>query len=135
MYVIVYNGLASSHSTIVHLPVSTNTTYTVSRLDKPAGEELQLLQAVPNSKGTAFVLKFDTGELPPVGAAVLRVSMANDTHNALHMLQSSAESRILQSFEGDEVEVTNGLITARFDRCVRLSESAISKHKLKEGRF
>ena len=136
---IVYNGLASSRSTIVRLPVSTNTTYTVTRLDAAREDNSKLVHSLPNHKvrssrisdeSTDFVLAFDTGPLPPVGAAVLKVSMTNssrdgrafDDDNRLisDLSHSSVESRVLRGDEGDDVEVSNGLITARFDRYVTL---------------
>ena len=127
LYVIVYNGLASSRSTIVHLPVSANATFSITRLDF-AHEDTQLVSSTPTVRparithmGADYVVAFDSRILPPAGAAVLKISMVNSTQNGDGNLFANppigdTQSRVLHADEGDDVEVTNGLITAWFDR-------------------
>lgn len=127
MYVIVYNSLGSSRSTVVRLPVSSDSAYNVSRM---GGEEQEaaILRSIPSNStggdGADHVLLFDTGLLPPVGASVFRITMVKEQLEAPIIASphfpraSSVQSRDLTSSNGDQgdVEVSNGLVTARFDR-------------------
>ena len=127
IYTIVYNGLASQRSIIVRLPVSRNATYSVTRLDSP-GEVPQRVQSTlstpvvttGNIENAAHILLFNSGPLPPVGAAIIKISL-DANHNSIDKVgaqPASQLSRNLNSVEEDTVEVTNGLVTVAFERCV-----------------
>jgi hypothetical protein len=137
LYIIVYNGLSALRGSTIQLPVSSNATYRVARLDAPA-EQAQLVRSarshnIPGHStiGTdlpvKYVLSFDTGLLPPVGAAVFQISMVRDPqlHEYTNFGPSkmkttrTVRSRVLQDTVGGEhVEVTNGQLAVRFDRYV-----------------
>jgi hypothetical protein len=121
--VIVYNALAFSYSTIIHLPVSSDAPYHISRVGS-AGKEDQILLPIrsiskmTSEGGSDYLVLFDTGPLPPLGAAVFRLSRAEGHHSfPLVSSDKSVQSRRLQSSTDpvDEVEVSNGLMTVRFD--------------------
>jgi hypothetical protein len=145
LYVIIYNGLGSLRGSTVQLPVSSNATYRVARLDAPS-EQAQFARSARSrhrpghsTRGTGltttYVLSFDTGLLPPVGAAVFQISIVRD-----HQLRDYANfgksnlettntvrSRVLQDTVGGEhVEVSNGQLAVRFDRCVSCVFAALA---------
>ena len=84
LYVVVYNALGASKSSIVRLPVAVNGTFDVSRLgndsDTPA-----TIRSIPNhffepssaSPASNWVLPFDSGPLSPIGATVFRVKRSS----------------------------------------------------------
>jgi hypothetical protein len=137
LYIIVYNGLGSLRGSTVQLPVSSNATYRVARLDAPV-EQAQFLWSARSrqlpghsTRGidlhAKYVLSFDTGLLPPVGAAVFQISMVldNGQRSNAHLGPSNmkttntVQSRVLkEAVGGEHVEVTNGQLAVRFDRYV-----------------
>jgi len=164
IYVVVYNSLASDRSTVVRLPVSENTTYNVSPIagdtnDYSSTRNNEKEPPLPsriisstlvnddnnsNNDGNggeptgveSFVLIFETGLLPPVGAATFRVTKSakkqsiHSSHNTLGkngtdlfsigrvLTKSNKEKHQKEEVEveGEDFVVSNGLITARFNR-------------------
>ena len=128
MYAIVYNGLSASRSSVVHLPVRQSGSYIVSRVDSGDGmvHEVQTTPSSTVAKGASRpVVSFDTGTLPPVGAATFRISMREQFRKGL----SSSSAKIKRSLrsvvvgkhdvKSGEREASNGLVTVRFDKYVR----------------
>ena len=106
---IVYNALAFSRSTIIHLPVSSDVPYHITRVGSAGkGDQILLpvrsISKVTSDGGSDYLVLFDTGPLSPLGAAVFRLSRAEG---------QSVQPRRLQ-FSTD-VEVSNGLMTVLFD--------------------
>ena len=135
VYVVVYNSLGQSRSSVIRLPVSSNGTYLVTRL-WASGDDARLLPAIPSlASGTSccaakYILPFQTGLLPPVGASVFRISKQEEEQGREKVASpqpSSAtwgkpvEYRRLESartHDGElkaDVEVSNGLLTVIFD--------------------
>ena len=140
VYAIVYNSLGQSRSSVIRLPVSSNGTYRVTRF-RASGDDAHLLQAIPSlTSGTSccaakYVLPFQTGLLPPVGASVFRISKQEEEQGREQVAspqRSSAtweepvEYRRLESARTHDrelkadVEVSNGLLTVVFDGYVML---------------
>ena len=125
LYVVVYNGLGSSKSTIVRLPVSVDGSFHVSKV---GGNSLQThyLRSSPNhfagtdSTSASFVLLFDTGPLPPVGAAVFRVTQAHEKETIPSSeISTSRRLKYIDTKDGpSEVVASNGIVTVHFDKCV-----------------
>lgn len=81
MYAIVYNSLASNRSAVVTLPVSSNTTYHVQRVNERIRGDVQevhslLIPQLQRSGGKKkFAVTFETGPIPPIGGVIFRISM------------------------------------------------------------
>lgn len=135
VYVVVYNSLGQSRSSVIRLPVSSNGTYLVTRF-RASGDDARLLPAISSWASGAsycaakYVLPFQTGLLPPVGASVFRISKQVEDQarqKAAIPQRSSAtweeavEYRHLESAQTHDgalkadVEVSNGLLTVIFD--------------------
>ncbi len=124
LYVVVYNSLAKQRTTAINLPVATGGMYLVhAETDSPV-----VVSAHPDLLNTnnmdgrgPFVVSFDTGSLPALGAKVFRVHKSRgekprggNSDASLH----HSENRQLQG-EGKErnqaVKVSNGIFTVEFD--------------------
>jgi len=138
MYVVVYNPLATLRSSVIMLPVSVDANFDVERLDgsgssRRSGRFVKSIRSVPvavkaTKAGAPFTLVFQTGQLPPVGAAVFKVSMVMEQSvvSGGNTAVSAASSRRLLTLDDEpsstdkadstSVEVSNGMLTVRFDR-------------------
>jgi hypothetical protein len=134
LYVIVYNGLGSLRGSTVQLPVSSNATYRVARLDSPA-EQAQYVRSAGTNLPAKYILSFDTGLLPPVGAAVFQISTLRDNDHSSYAnvglcnikTANTVRSCVLLDTVGrDHVEVTNGQLAVRFDRYVSRVSAALA---------
>jgi hypothetical protein len=141
MYLIVYNPVAQERSTVVRLPVSMNATYQVKRLVNGSEEEesvtevlypviSQSLHVFDKNKSTNYVLLFDTGLLPPVGATAFSVTKYPAGHSNGYIFQSpskksAATDRRLRSHKqpNGKVEFDIGDIKAQFDASTGLLTS------------
>ena len=90
-----YNSLAISRSTIVHLPVSIDGLYQVTKpdpspstdVDKENNEDKELIRSHPSMDTfdtsqrhfaddvAKYVIPIDTGSLPPLGASLFKISL------------------------------------------------------------
>ena len=120
-----FNGLASNRSTIVRLPVSTNSTYRVTRLDSPHKSVLYTVARSTRNHGESpYILQFDTGPLPPVGAAIVHISRRNIQNGnemekpSIREKSASVSPRSLKYDIDDAVEISNEFLTVQFDRYV-----------------
>lgn len=125
---IVYNALAQSRSAPILLPVSSAGSYSVRSGGDPNSTEATIA-SIQSLKSTAtgaatYVLPLDTGVIPGLGAKTYQVtfvggSFSNPTDGEQSSLNSaSSEQRILTSDANggkEDVEYSNGLITAVFD--------------------
>lgn len=129
LYVIVHNGIASARSIVVNLPITSDGTYNISRLDTPGSiQTVRPSPSLPTSLEGAskFILSFDTGPLPAIGAAVFKISWSQEIleqypQPVAFPVPSGMTSRTFvgsSTSEGGEVEVFNGLLSVRFDRYV-----------------
>ena len=119
VYVIVYNPLGVRQSTIVHLPVSTDGTYTVSKIGE-SPDQVFVVSSSPSLIAVAensadHIVHFDTGTLPHIGASVFQVSLkeARTYRSVDTSLFTKSEHRLLTS-KGD-VKVKNDIFSATFD--------------------
>jgi hypothetical protein len=109
LYVLVYNPLASEKSTIVRLPVSTESTYRVERMGT---NNEQVATSVPVDN--KYVLSFDTGALPAVGAATYRITMSSSKAPLNGMNVQSSNDVVVVS--GNHLTVTLNASTGMIQR-------------------
>jgi hypothetical protein len=123
LYVIVYNPLASERSAIVRLPVAADNTYTITSLSDQRLRKYVVksvlafpLQGTESTEEQSYVLNWNTGKLPPVGAAAFLISAANSTKVSSHpfSFKEATESTL---------SATAGSLKVLFD----LSTGAITK--------
>ena len=136
LYVVVYNALAKQRSAIISVPLPTDTALsdsqevTVRRIWDDEGVKARTTLQVDGSS----VLYFNTGLLPPIGGSVFRISVidvggvrsdprnyepgASSVDRRLQLAQRSLSVRNDISFHHDKdtVEVSNGILSVRFDR-------------------
>lgn len=109
---------------MVNLPVSSDGTYNISRFD--ATGNIQTIRPSPSlptslEGASKFIVSFDTGPLPAVGAAVFKISWSQEILEKYPEPAFGRTSRRLvgsSTSKGGEVEVSNGLLSVRFDRYV-----------------
>jgi alpha-mannosidase len=122
LYIVVYNPLARKHSTIVRLPVASPGEYRLEHLQ--GNQTHKIIRSVEASQHTCcrrkYVLKWDTGPTPALGAASFRVTKvdANDVGQAPLDAASVAQEqrRRLEQDDSEVVEVSNGLVAVQFER-------------------
>ena len=131
VYVVIYNGLGTSRSTVVHLPVSSDGTYRISKVSGSVAEA-KVVQSYLSSTGTGgaengakYVVHFNTGPLPPLGANVYNVTLAGTalaSTTAEHadtkrmFIQKSVHRRVDDLVPKDkDVEASNGIFSVLFD--------------------
>ena len=135
LYVVVYNGLAKRRSVVVGLPIPTNATDHTAHLNvtvqSPSSEEV--VEASVHFKVESAVLYFRTGPLPPAGGSVFKVSFFDRGDAFDSGLDRGSESSLTSrsmltkhrsgmgiDFDGDIADISNGILSVRFDRCVDL---------------
>jgi hypothetical protein len=127
----VYNPLASPHSSVISLPVSIYADFDIRRLDHSADNsfsgETMRVTSVPRhdasfTRSAEFALIFQTGLLPPVGAAIFKISTAAEydefrqSPEAVSVAQRELIDPSSTEDEQSSLEVSNGLFTVKFDR-------------------
>jgi hypothetical protein len=134
LYVIVYNSLGWARSTVIHLPVSKNGIYQVTKIGSQCDEAVLVLSHPSSSTsisgGAKYVVNFATGHLPPLGASVFQISM---TKNSTASVKSSAlktETLLTQEeyrhrantadVTSKDVEASNEFFSVVFDGYVKL---------------
>jgi hypothetical protein len=129
VYVVVYNSLGGSRSTVVHLPVSTDGTYRVSKVGSSADEAklvLASLSSLSSAKGSArYVAHFDTGPLPPLGASIFQITLAGNTTTSKKLEHMDMSTSLMQKTDhrrvdefgtrSEDVEASNGMFSVLFD--------------------
>lgn len=132
LYVIVYNGLARKRSTIIALPIPSSvfdeSPHVSVVVQRPHGGEF--FEGSIHLCGDSAVLYINTGLLPPVGGSVFRVSFVDDTVELgsqdrgdaaaslkrRSMLKQHHGSDVAIHHSGDTADVSNGILSVRFDR-------------------
>jgi len=113
IYVVAYNALATpNREEVLAVPVSRDASYEVYSVYH--GQTMQsVLLPSPNYTNTEnaapFVLHFDTGIVPPLGASVFRIRMTNFSRTALQPKQGG--DRI-----NSNIYISNGKIRIQFQR-------------------
>lgn len=130
MYVVVYNGLGVSRSTVVHLPVSSDGTYRITKVGSSAEEtkvaSLPVLSTISTEKGAEYVVHFDTGPLPPLGANVYNITLDGNGLPSLSLenvdmnhrpFVERLDHRRVDEFvsNSEDVEASNGIFSVLFD--------------------
>jgi len=86
VYVVAYNALVQSREEIMSVPVSRDASFEVQSVQDDTTMQSVLLPSpnYTNTKDAApFMLHFDTGLIPPLGAAVFRIRMTSLRRSAL----------------------------------------------------
>jgi hypothetical protein len=123
VYAIIYNPLASNRSAIIRLPVSAHSFYRVHRIDNDTNASKVIRsstvpQLLPLGDATKWVIVFDTGVLPPVGAVAFRISKVGDpVESDGPSLPTQTETSVVRRLLSDDsdVEISNGLLNVTFD--------------------
>jgi alpha-mannosidase len=128
LYIIVYNPLAQEQSTVIQLPVGSNqSTYLISRVGGEEQEESSTpvkvaavaVQEHEKLSGTAdYYINFYTRSLPPVGAALYKITTTDEPRNDTAGQSSVSADGSLSLVRHDDqghVSASNGLITVHFD--------------------
>lgn len=128
MYVIVYNPIAHNRSTQIHLPVASDASFRVERVDDGNQMKYQYIDAVASipifdneesNENDVFRLVFDTGDLPPLGAVAFRIT--KESRNSVPVpittpiRENSVTSRQLQRGAQKHIELNNGVFSAEVD--------------------
>lgn len=128
LYVVVYNGLGKQRSAIISLPIPADAAQLAPRVFKVQSlglSEERVEAGLQLQNDDTAVLHFNTGLLPPVGGSVFRVSIIDDDSQhddslamsiARRSLSTNHESGTNISFSKDAADVSNGIISVRFDR-------------------
>lgn len=144
VYVMVYNGLGRSQSSVVFLPVSSSGSYRVWKVGSP-NETSSVVSSIPSLKSTTveaakYVLPLDTGALPALGASVFRVGFLGGVSDYLGKHSFTGTDVLVQAAPVDErslrtsmrynkngdVEFSNGLIQVLFDGYVSASPFGVT---------
>ena len=126
MYVLVYNSLGTERSSIVHLPVSSivnqSSSFDITPVLDSGGEDATTQTVVPTTvvavqsgdttpTQTKYVLSFATGPIPPVGAKAFRIRRSSKERSTRILPESFSQSNL-----EEVIELSNGILSARFDR-------------------
>jgi len=117
MFVVVYNALGSNHSSVIHLPVSTDKPFDIKRLGtnpittiRAAYPVFSSFQSSMSTLSATYILSFDTGPLQPVGATVFQITPASIVEEGTHLTEEVDTEGL------DVVTASNALVSAGFDR-------------------
>jgi len=115
LYVIVYNPLASNRSSVVRLPVVSDDSFRVERIEEGEHTTVSVIRAVPvkplhaNTADIKHVLVFATGDLPPTGAVAFRIAKEPTPP------EQRIEAPSVWTVSKENVELRNGVTSAMFD--------------------
>lgn len=112
-YVVVYNGLAQPRSSIVHLPVSSKAMYSVQRVGAKnrSSSHVEAIPEFASAQGPhgTYRVVFSTGILPPLGANVFEVSLADVSSASMPSMKSTdnevGTERLLQRTGESSAEI------------------------------
>ena len=123
VYVIVYNPLATNRSSVIRLPVASEASFRVERIEEGEQKKVSIirslaltdegLHAVAGDDTTVddvkHVLIFGTGDLPPIGAVAFRIAKEPDGPSTTKV------SPMVTAPTKENMELSNGQIAAVFD--------------------
>lgn len=113
LYIIAYNSLGTERSSVVRIPVAADSSYRVERIaDGHQTTVRSTRQPSLHPKGVSpSVLTFETGPIPPVGAAAFRITLVEDVnHDQLDASQSAEQPNGIST-----ISYWNGVMTVDFD--------------------
>lgn len=115
----VYNPLALERSTIVRLPVSSAGKFEVERVGRQSSGQVSfhssiLAPLLHEDQEPKYLLMFETGYIPPVGAATFRIVVAGNFYQETDLTAWRFDPR---DIDGERfVEASNGLVSVKFDQ-------------------
>ena len=123
MYVVAYNALSRSREEVMSVPVASDATYEVYNIRESQIVQSTLLPSpnYSNTKNAApYMLHFETGTVPPVGAVVFRIRMTSLSPSAIRP-EYVQDGKCEQSIRGGNTEseaanISNGVIQAHFEK-------------------
>lgn len=115
LYVVVYSALASARSTIVGLPVRAAGNYKVFRVNEEA--DVVVASSSADQTNGKEIVYFETGPLPPTGAAVFKLSLSQEA-----TLQNAA-TKMKRTLEPAQASISNDMLKVDIaaDRSMRLT--------------
>jgi len=128
LYVVVYNALGQGRHDVLSMPVSADATYQITNLHTKTAMKSELF---PNKnpskiKGAApFVLYFDSGEVPALGAVVYSIERDNTKSAVVEPVSFDKYARDNLRGTGNDIILHNGVMKIHLDRNTGLM-SAIS---------
>jgi len=90
VYIVVYNSLAYLRSSVVAVPVALSGMYEVSRVESNGTKAVTLSRS--NESSNKLLVYFDTGILPPTGAAIFKLSLNEEIVDSRYSLRSPKET-------------------------------------------
>ena len=118
----VYNPLGRPQKIVIHLPVSSSGSYQLWKVGSPKGD-IKTINAVIALSNVAkdssqYIVSFDTGPLPPLGASVFKVRFIGGSESTGTLTSPVVLDHRLLGVSNNEEDVilSNGLIRAVFDR-------------------
>jgi len=123
VYVVAYNALSRSREEVMSVPVARDATYEVYNIRESQIVQSTLLPSpnYSNTKNAApYMLHFETGTVPPVGAAVFRIRMASLSPSAIQpkyeQYNCGQSIRGANNTEAEAANLSNGVIQAHFKK-------------------
>eukprot|EP00591_Stephanopyxis_turris_P017428 CAMPEP_0195539222 /NCGR_PEP_ID=MMETSP0794_2-20130614/49941_1 /TAXON_ID=515487 /ORGANISM="Stephanopyxis turris, Strain CCMP 815" /LENGTH=1047 /DNA_ID=CAMNT_0040673245 /DNA_START=100 /DNA_END=3243 /DNA_ORIENTATION=+ len=91
LYVVAYNALSSSREEIISVPVAADATYVVYRVDEEVSNQIPVTSVLMQShnpsktqEAAGFILHVETGNIPALGAIILRIEMVSTESSKTH---------------------------------------------------
>lgn len=119
MYLVVYNGLAQSRTSNIHLPVQSKASYSVTKVGDPnfSMQEVLPIPAI-DCDCQKYRVVFSTGELGPLSASIFKVTVATSIQEEVFGADSLHPVVDRRLASGD-ITGSNEYYSATFDRYVR----------------
>jgi hypothetical protein len=120
LYVVVYNALGSNDSSVIRLPVSSDGAFEVKKLGTQTVESSVYIATKAPFAGNGvlssakYVLAFNTGALPPVGATVFKIQMQSSNPEVEQGRRRLARVQIKET--STTVAASTEVLAVEFDR-------------------
>jgi len=123
VYVIVYNPLATNRSSVIRLPVASEASFRVERIEEGDQKRVSIIRSLALTDELSYaaadddttvdavkhVLIFGTGDLPPIGAVAFRIAKEPDSPSTTNV------SPLVTTPSKENMELSNGQISGVFD--------------------
>jgi Glycosyl hydrolases family 38 N-terminal domain/Glycosyl hydrolases family 38 C-terminal domain/Alpha mannosidase middle domain len=124
IYVVVYNSLAATRSSVIHLPVATSD---VLRVEDVTTETSTLISPIPSlwnngdnkaptTSPSEYVLTFEATELPPMGAKVFRIQKEPYGPSKFHDLTKRMDDNGILNISNNHIEIGLDITTGNIYR-------------------
>lgn len=123
-FVFVYNGLAQSRSSIIHLPVSNPGFYNIEKVDigthpTTLGTSEEAIRVLESKLlgGAPYRVPFLAAQVPPLGASMYKISKTKSLATASRQKSATTIKKrsLLEKSNNDTVVASNQYFTAIFN--------------------